>query len=150
VKNGQLIAVPGATVDYKYVFQWLRIHFESLGINIDVVAYDRWRIKQAKADAESVDFYADEWVEIGQGYKDVSPRVEYFEKMLLQENIRHGSHPLLNMAAANAIAITDPARNRKLDKSKSTQRIDPLVAAVMATGVFMIAPNEFDVSALIG
>ena len=150
VKNGQLVAVPGATVDYKYVFDWLRIHFDALGINVDVIAYDRWRIKQAKSDAESVDFYAAEWVEVGQGYKDASPRIEFFEKMLLQEKIRHGSHPLLNMAAANAIAITDPAGNRKLDKSKSTQRIDPLVAAVMATGVFMIAPNEFDVAALIG
>jgi len=36
------------------------------------------------------------------------------------------------MAAANAIAVRDPSGNRKLDKSKSTLRIDPIVASVMA------------------
>ena len=72
------------------------------------------------------------WHAVGQGFKDFSPRLESFEVKLLEGKIRHGAHPLLNMAAANAIAVTDPAGSKKIDKSKSTQRIDPLVAAVMA------------------
>jgi phage terminase large subunit-like protein len=79
----------------------------------------------------------------------MSPRVEHFESLLLQGRIRHGAHPLLNMAAANAIALKDAAGNRKLDKAKSTQRIDPLVAAVMAAGVFMVQAPAFDVGAFI-
>jgi phage terminase large subunit-like protein len=39
------------------------------------------------------------------------------------------------MCAANAVAIPDPAGNRKLDKSKATGRIDGLVALAMAEGV---------------
>jgi len=53
------------------------------------------------------------------------------------------------MAAANAIVVSDPANNRKIDKNKSTQRIDPLVAAVMAVGAFMDQPAEFDVGCMI-
>ena len=79
----------------------------------------------------------------------MSPRVELFETLLLQGKIRHGAHPLLNMSAANAIVVKDPAGNSKVDKTKSTQRIDPLVAAIMAVGMFIDQPAEFDVAAMI-
>ena len=65
--------------------------------------------------------------------------------------MRHGGHPLLTMAAASAIAVMDPAGNRKLDKQKGTLRIDPLVAAVMAA--FEVSDGQapaFDVRAWIG
>jgi phage terminase large subunit-like protein len=39
------------------------------------------------------------------------------------------------MCAANAVAVPDPAGNRKLDKSKATGRIDGMVAVAMAEGV---------------
>src|SRR3546814_5169866 len=44
-------------------------------------------------------------------------------------------HPALAMCAANAVAVPDPAGNRKLDKSKATGRIDGMVALAMAEGV---------------
>jgi len=43
-------------------------------------------------------------------------------------------NPVLTMCAANAIAIRDAAGNRKLDKAKSTGRIDGIVALAMALG----------------
>lgn len=149
--NGQLVAVPGATMDYDWLCHYLKVKFDDLGISVDSIQFDRWRIAEMKSSAERSGFapYAD-WVEVGQGYKDFSPRIEAFETYLLQGKIRHGSHPLLNMAAANAVVVKDPAGNRKIDKSKTTQRIDPLVAAVMAVGAFMEQEAEFDVGAFIG
>jgi phage terminase large subunit-like protein len=44
-------------------------------------------------------------------------------------------HPVLRWCAANAIAVRDPAGNRKLDKSKATGRIDGMVALAMAVSV---------------
>jgi phage terminase large subunit-like protein len=38
------------------------------------------------------------------------------------------------MCAANAVATSDPSGNRKLDKSKTSARIDGLVALAMAVG----------------
>jgi phage terminase large subunit-like protein len=102
-------------------------------IEPQTVVFDRWRIDDFKLHAEPEGFCSfATWEAVGQGYKDMSPRLETFEGLLLEGRIRHGGHPLLNMAAANAIAIADPAGNRKLEKFKSTQRIDPIVAAVMA------------------
>jgi len=64
----------------------------------------------------------------------MSPAVDKLEEYLLNENMAHGSHPVLTMCAANAVAVNDPAHNRKLDKMKSTGRIDGVVALTMALG----------------
>jgi phage terminase large subunit-like protein len=71
----------------------------------------------------------------GQGYMSMSPALDALEADLLQEKIRHGGHPVLAMCAANAVAVSDAAGNRKLDKAKATGRIDGLVALAMAEGV---------------
>jgi phage terminase large subunit-like protein len=81
-------------------------------------------------------------MEVGQGYKDMSPRIEKFEEVLVEEGIAHGGHPVLNMAAANAVVVMDPAKNKKIEKAKSSARIDPLVAAVMAVYGVLGPPPE--------
>jgi phage terminase large subunit-like protein len=153
VKQGQLRAVPGSTVDYDWVCEDLTLQLGFM--NIATVQFDRWRIDVLKAAAERTRFarLVGAWQEVGQGFKDISPRLEAFEAALLGGRVRHGGHPLLTMGAANAIAVSDPAGSRKLDKSKSTQRIDPLVAAVMAA--FPALPEgrltqEIDVLAMVG
>ena len=152
VRDGFMSAVPGSSVDYDYVAEWMRDTLDDLEIEVSTLCFDRWRIelfKKACEDCGAFPFV--EWKEVGQGYKDMSPRLESFEAKLLAKEIRHGSHPLLNMAASNAIAVQDPSGNRKLDKSKATLRIDPLVAAVMALHEVTEGDTtyEFDVAALI-
>jgi phage terminase large subunit-like protein len=50
----------------------------------------------------------------------------------------------------NAVVVRDPAGNRKLDKKKSTGRIDGAVALVMAVGVAPLRKPVIDIEALIG
>jgi phage terminase large subunit-like protein len=151
VRNGQLVAVPGATLDYLWLCEYLKGALDDLGINISSVQFDRWRIRELKSAAEQTGFaQGADWVEVGQGYKDFSPRIESFETYLLQGKMRHGAHPLLNMSAANAIVVRDPANNRKIDKSKTSQRIDPLVAAVMSVGAFIERRVELDLDGMFG
>lgn len=149
-RTGDLIAVPGAVLDYEWLFGWLRAKMDDLGVRVDVVEFDRWRIAEAKAAADRAGFYVAEWHEVGQGFKDISPRIEFLEGLLLQGKVRHGSAPTLNLGASHAIVVSDPAGNRKLDKGKATQKIDVLMAALMAAGSFMVVESEFDVSAMIG
>ena len=132
-KDGKLILIAGSHVDYKQVAEYLRDKLQELEINLDMICFDRWRIKLFQTAADEVGFAEGvEWVEVGQGFRDFSPRLETAMKILLDKKLAHGNHPLLNMAVANAISVVDPAGSTKLDKSKSTQRIDPLVALVMA------------------
>lgn len=153
VQKGFLITCPGSSVDYEWVAEYMAIKLAELGIRIDIINFDRWRIVQFKLAAAAKGFAVEaEWREVGQGYKDMSPRMTAFEQVILDGTLRHGGHPLLNMAASNAIAVKDPAGNMKVDKKKSSQRIDPLVAAIMA--VFDVTENAsdtgFDALSMIG
>ena len=65
----------------------------------------------------------------------MGPALDKVEEYILNGNLRHGDNPLLNMCAINSVAVTDPAGNRKLEKRKSTGRIDGMVALAMAVGV---------------
>lgn len=153
VGRGQLIAVPGATISYDFVCAHLRE--ATAGWNLASVEFDRWRMDVFREACSRTGFEedVDAWHKVGQGFVDQSPRLDAFESALLAGKVRHGGHPLLAMGAANAISVSDAAGNRKLDKSKSTQRIDPLVAAVMAA--FPALPEgqldpPLDVSAMVG
>ena len=153
VKQGFMTALGGGSIEYKHVASFLRDIIDDNGIEVNYICFDRWRIDVFKNAAEECNFAQwAEWNECGQGFRDMSPRVEAFESLLLENRIRHGNHPLLNLAASNAIAISDPAGGRKIDKSKSTQRIDPLIAAVMAA--FQVSDGKevdgFDATSIIG
>jgi len=152
-RDGQMIAVPGSIIDYDYAAEYLRDTLDDMGVEVSKICFDRWRIDLFKKACEDKGaFPFSEWVSVGQGFKDISPRLESFESKLLAKEIYHGGHPLLNLAASNAIAVSDPAGSRKLDKTKSTQRIDPMIAAIMA--VHEVSEGNttaaFDVAAMIG
>lgn len=133
-QQGRLHATPGASVDYAYVAERLVELCDEL--DVQVIAFDRWRIDLLKAELAKLGRELP-LAPFGQGFKDMSPAVETLEGLLLNNRLRHGLHPVLTWCAANAVAIRDPAGNRKLNKSKSTGRIDGIVALAMALGVTM-------------
>lgn len=71
----------------------------------------------------------------GQGFASMGPAVDAFETAMLSDNLRHGMHPVLRWSAGNLMFDTDPAGNRKPSKARSIDRIDPMVALIMACGL---------------
>ena len=71
-------------------------------------------------------------VPFGQGYKDMSPPTKELMKLTLEERIAHGGHKVLRWMMDNVYVRQDPAGNIKMDKEKSTEKIDAAVATVMA------------------
>ena len=61
------------------------------------------------------------------------------ETLVLSERMRHANHPVLSWMAANCALQTDHQGNCKLSKAKSTERIDGMVAMVMALGIHAVA-----------
>ena len=51
---------------------------------------------------------------------------------MLEQKITHGGHPVLRWMMDNIFIRTDPAGNIKPDKEKSVEKIDGIVAAIMA------------------
>lgn len=141
-RDGFLTLTPGASVDYGIVAT--RLAELCSEYQVREIAFDRWRIDVLKNEILKLGIELP-LAPFGQGFKDMTPAVDALETALLNGKLRHGNHPVLNMCAANAVATRDPAGNRKIDKAKSTGRIDGIVALAMALGRASTAeaPEEF-------
>lgn len=139
VSQGMLRTTPGKVIDYDFVAR--DIGQICAGLDIAKIGFDRWRMDRLKGamERQGVELPLESF---GQGYVSMSPALDALEADLLNMVVRHGGHPVLAMCAANAVAVPDPAGNRKLDKSKATGRIDGLVALAMAEGVEAMAQPE--------
>lgn len=135
VKDGYLYTTPGATVSYDDVAKEMVSIIEGLEDKIIAIAFDRWRMDVFKKSLEDVGLDDLPMVDWGQGFKDMAPALDAIEEKLLDEVLVHGNHPVLTMCAANSVVIKDAAENRKLDKAKTSGRIDGMVALAMAAGV---------------
>jgi phage terminase large subunit-like protein len=137
--NGWLEAPEGKSINPRAVathIAKLCQEYEVLGL-----AYDGWNIKYVLQDFEDIGFAAQEGpgsglnlIRWGQGFFSMSPALTAFQRAVVDGELKHNSNPLLTWNVLNAIAIQDAAGNRKLDKSKRTQRIDGAQALAMAIG----------------
>lgn len=140
VEEGHLRTTPRATVDYEYVAKEMSDILQDYP-NLKLLGFDRWRIDLFKKELEKIGLDIP-MSPFGQGFKDMSPALDMFESLLLNNEIAHGDNPVMTMCAANAVITKDPAGNRKLDKHKATGRIDGMVAATMALGVSVREAEE--------
>ena len=62
----------------------------------------------------------------------MSAPTKEFYRLLMEGKIIHGGHPVLRWMAGNVVVDTDPAGNIKVTKAKSKEKIDGIVAAIMA------------------
>ena len=146
-KLGLLTAI-GPTTDPRVIAQ--KIAEINATNKIAALAFDRWRISDLKREMDAIGCSIP--IEPhGQGYRDMSPAVDIVERLVIQKKLRHGAHPVLAWCAANAVVTRDPAGGRKLDKAKSSGRIDALVALAMALSLALLkATKPIDIEALIG
>lgn len=128
-KQGHITLIPGSTIDPGFVADVLANAHSRY--DMKALAYDRWRIEDLKRELGLIGATLP-LVPFGQGFKDFSPAVDMLERCVAETLLRHGSNPVLNMCAANAVVARDPSGSRKLDKSKAAGRIDGLVALAMA------------------
>ena len=126
-RQGFLQTTEGNVVHYGYIEKII----ESLGerFNIREIAFDRWGAVQMVQNLEGMGFTV---VPFGQGFKDMSPPTKELMKLVLEQKIAHGGHPVLRWMIDNIFIRTDPAGNIKPDKEKSTEKIDGAVATIMA------------------
>lgn len=121
-----LYTTEGSVVHYGYIRKFINDLGERY--NICEIAYDRWNATHMMQELEEDGFTM---VPFGQGFKDMSPPTKELMRLVLEHNIAHGGHPILRWNMDNAYVRTDPSANIKLDKEKSTEKIDGAVAMVM-------------------
>ncbi len=113
--------------------------------DLKALAFDRWRIEDFLmiCEQEGISLPLQPF---GQGFKDMAPAVDEYERRLIDQQLAHVGNPVMTWCAANAVVMSDPAGNRKVAKEKATGRVDGIVAAIMATGISITAQQDSEVS----
>jgi phage terminase large subunit-like protein len=135
--QGLFFLTEGNVVHYEYIEN----HIARIGekFNIKEIAFDRWNCTNMAQNLESKGLLV---VPHGQGFKDMSEATKALMRLVLSEKIAHGGNPILHWMADNIAIQTDTgtgkaigmddAGNIKPSKSKSSEKIDGMVALIMA------------------
>jgi len=126
-RQGFLMTTEGNVVHYGFIERFICELGERY--NIREIAYDRWNATMMVQALQDDGF---NMVPFGQGFKDMSPPTKELMRLVLERKINHGSHPVLRWNVDNVKVRQDPAGNLKIDKAKSTEKVDGAVALVMA------------------
>lgn len=127
VARGLLTLTEGNVIDYDAIVVAMNDDRELYDIR--EVAFDRWGATQL-----ATQLIDDGWplVQMGQGYASMAAPTAELLRLINGSLYRHGGNPVARWEAGNAVTRADPAGNLKLDKQRSADKIDGLVAAVMA------------------
>lgn len=126
-RQGFIKTTEGNVIHYGFIEKF--IEELSKKYNIRDIAFDRWGAVQMVQNLEGMGFTV---VPFGQGFCDMSPPTKELMKLVLEQRIAHGGHPVLRWNMDNVFVRTDPAGNVKADKSKSSEKIDGAIAMIMA------------------
>lgn len=139
VKQGWLTATPGDVTDYDFIKAQIgRDRDEFL---VQEIAYDRWNATQIVNDLTTD---GAPMITHGQGFASMSAPTKDLQRLIkvgaradergapVKPMIRHGGNPLLRWMVDNFAVAMDPAGNVKPDKKNAGDKIDGVVALIMA------------------
>jgi phage terminase large subunit-like protein len=140
VSKGELIVTNGNSTDYATIKRKI---FEAAELfDIQSVAFDRWNSNSL------VQQLMDEGIEMdpfGQGFISMTSPIKNAEVLIKKKLLHHGGHSMLRWMVGNVVVKRDDAENVKFSKAKAGDKIDGIVAMIMALGEKMTVENS-DVS----
>jgi phage terminase large subunit-like protein len=133
-KDGYIRTIPGDVMDWNIVAsEIMQIHEQ---FNIESIAFDRYKadhgviqnLMQSGLPDSKLDPYA-------QTVTNMNEPTGEFERRAINREIKHFGNPVLRWMLSNTTLYTDTNGNRKPNRQNThSQKIDGIVAAVMATG----------------
>ncbi len=126
-RDGYIRATEGNVIDYEVILR----DIEELGerFNIREIAFDRWGATQVSRRLMDMGFQV---VGFGQGMVSMAAPSAELMRCILSKRLRHRKHPVTRWMADNVMVDTDAAGNVKPNKQKSREKIDGIVAGIMA------------------
>ncbi len=134
IADGLIEATPGNVCDYDIVRA--RILEDCERFRVREIAIDRWNATQISTQLQEEGLTV---ALFGQGFASMAAPCRELERLVVGAELEHGSNPVLRWMASNCSAAQDPAGNLKPDKARSTEKIDGIVAMLMALGRATVA-----------
>lgn len=128
-RDGWLTSTPGNVVDYEFIKADVRAMADRFALQ--ELGFDPYNATQTATDLIA-EFGEEFMIEVRQGPKTLSEPAKEFERLITAGQLRHGGHPILRWNVANVAVRRDANENIAPDKARSTERIDGVVAAIIA------------------
>lgn len=144
IRDGLITPTPGNVVDQGFIREDINrlaseYHLMELG-------FDPWNASKLSLELQGDGISV---VEMRQGFRSLSEATKHLGALVTGRKLRHGGHPVLRWMASNMVVRQDPNGNLAPDKSKVTERIDGIVATIMAVGVALVHEKEPDYNVMV-
>lgn len=127
VAEGWITETPGEVLDYQRIKADI---LEDYGrLRMQELAYDRWNSSQMVGELLDEGLPL---IEFAQGPKSFNPAMLALEAAYVSGRFRHGGDPVLTWNAANLVPRRDVNMNMAPDRKRSAEKIDGMVALLMA------------------
>jgi phage terminase large subunit-like protein len=137
IREGFVTKTDGNVVDYDVVKA--AILEDAKRYEMLELAFDPWGALQVSIQLAKEGLTVSEF---RQGFASMSEPTKQFLALVLSNKLAHLANPVLKWMASNVVVKIDEAGNEKPNKRKSAERIDGIVAAIMALGRAMFIPED--------
>lgn len=129
-RDGYMQLTPGNVIDDAWIQAQIETDLERF--DVQEIAFDPWNATWLSNQLQAGGLGSAELIAFRQGYQSMSPAVQKLEAAIGRADFNHGGNPVAAWMSSNLTWAVDPAGNKKPDKSKSTEKIDGMVALIMA------------------
>lgn len=137
IRDGLITATPGNVVDQGFIRE--DINKIAKAYKLTELAFDPWNASKLAVELDGDGIQINE---MRQGFRSLSEPTKHLGALVTGRTLRHGGHPVLQWMASNMVVRQDPNGNLAPDKSKITERIDGIVALIMAIGVSLVQQTQ--------
>lgn len=137
-RQGLIELMPGNCTDHNQIRK--KINLVAARFRIREIAFDPWGAQQLANDLQEDGFTV---FSFQQSMKNLSEPTKGLETLILSKKISHGGHPILTWMAGNVTVDMDAPGNIRPNKAKSSEKIDGIVALIMAIGRATLAEPAF-------
>ena len=138
VASGHITVTDGDVADYAVIRE--QIVADWLMFEPRRIAYDPWNATQIALELQQRGLPMEKFV---QGTRSFTPAMQALERAYIPGNLATGGDPVLQWNAANMVVRYDVNKNRAPDRKRSADKIDGLVALLMAFGLAEADETEY-------
>lgn len=143
VSQGRMFVTPGNVTDYRAIEK--TIAFINEKCNIIRVGFDKWNSSQLIINlTDNLD--PDLFDKVEMGIQTLSEPTKRFYKLVKNKQINHGGHPVLRWMMSNVMIYQDTNENIRPSKKSSNDKIDGIMAIIIALTAFWSNPIDDDIN----
>ena len=137
---GALETTPGDAVDQNFVMK--AVKDDLADFEVEAIGFDPWNAAKLIGDLQLDGVDPELLVEMRQGILTLGEPSKEFERLVITGLMDHGGHPVLAWMAGHVQVRFDENMNFMPARKRSADKIDGIVASVMALGLTMASDED--------